>query len=119
MKNPSSVSGVSRISVIYFTSYWRSYNETTQKVEENERNINERENIVRDGFQCGLHRVSLVPHLVPRPLGLFRLRAGLVPLPDCVEEDVDQNDEKREYETEEKPDIHYLNGGGGRQAVGH
>ena len=40
-------------------------------------------------------------------------------LPDSVEEDVDQDDEEGKDETEEKPNIHYLDGGGGGEAVGH
>ena len=70
-------------------------------------------------LEKGLQRVSLVSNLCPRPPGLLCPGTSLVPLPDGVQEDVDQNDEKREYKAEEEPYIDYLDGGGCRQAVGH
>ena len=46
-------------------------------------------------LEKGLQRVSLVSNLCPRPPGLLCPRTSLVPLPDGVQEDVDQNDEKQ------------------------
>ena len=95
-------------------------NEPREEIEENKRNINERQSIPHCALQKCLNSACLITRLGSGFLHLLRLGVGgFLPLPDGVEEDVDQNDEEGKDETEEKPNIHNLDVGGGGETVGH
>ena len=89
-----------------------------EEIEENKWNIYERQGISDGALEKGLHSAFIISKL--GFLDLLSLGGGrLVPLPDSVEQDVDQDDEEGKDETEEKPNIHNLDVGGGGEGVGH
>ena len=92
--------------------------EAIEEIEENKWNIYERQGISDCAHEKRLHRVFLKSKL--GFLDLLSLGGcSFLSLPDSVEQDVDQDDEEGKDETKEKPNIHYLDGGGGGEAVGH
>ena len=83
--------------------------EPTEEIEENKRNINERQGISDCALEKCLHSkffISRFGFLDGLCLGVGRF----LPLPDGVEQDVDQDDEEGKNKTEEKPNVHNLIG---------